>query len=67
MTPPTEMAGWMHLLKAALLVCIRVSGLFVFAPIFSSQALPGKVKSVFLVVLTVVLSPVAAALPGSHV
>jgi flagellar biosynthetic protein FliR len=64
---PTETIGWEHLLKAALLVCIRVSGLFVFAPVFSSQALPTKVKSVFLVVLTVVLAPAAAALPGSHV
>jgi flagellar biosynthesis protein FliR len=68
MLPPlTENAGWVHLLKAALLVCIRVSGLFVFAPIFSSQALPVKVKSIFLVVLTALLSPVAAALPGAHV
>jgi flagellar biosynthesis protein FliR len=64
---PTETRGWEHLLTAALLVCIRVSGLFVFAPVFSSQALPARVKSVFLVVLTVVLAPIAAALPGSHV
>jgi flagellar biosynthesis protein FliR len=64
---PTETGGWEHLLKAALLVCIRISGLFVFAPVFSSQALPARVKSVFLVVLTVVLAPIAAALPGSHV
>jgi flagellar biosynthetic protein FliR len=64
---PTETSGWERLLKAAMLVCIRLSGLFVFAPIFSSQALPAKVKTVFLVVLTVVLAPVAAALPGSHV
>jgi flagellar biosynthetic protein FliR len=62
-----ETTGWEHLLKAALLVCIRISGLFVFAPVFSSQALPTKVKSVFLAVLTVVLAPAAAALPGSHV
>jgi flagellar biosynthesis protein FliR len=67
MTLPTETSGWEHLLKAALLVCIRISGLFVFAPVFSSQALPARVKSVFLVVLTVVLAPIAAALPGSHV
>lgn len=60
-------AGWEHLLKAALLVCIRVSGLFVVAPIFSSQALPPKLKSVFLLVLTMVLAPVAAGLPGSHI
>lgn len=59
--------GWQHFLTAGLLVCIRVSGLFVFAPIYSSQALPTKVKSVFLIVLTLVLAPVAASLPGSHV
>ena len=64
---PSEVTGWERLLKAALLVCIRVSGLFVFAPVFSSQALPTKVKSVFLAVLTAVLAPVAAALPGSHI
>lgn len=63
----TMPAGWVHFLEAALLVCIRISGLFVFAPVFSSQALPAKVKSVFLVVLTVVVSPVAASLPGAQV
>jgi flagellar biosynthesis protein FliR len=62
-----DASGWEHFLSAGLLVCIRVSGLFIFAPIFSSQALPAKVKSVFLVVLTVVLAPLAAGLPGSHV
>ena len=62
-----ETTNWEYLLKAALLVCIRVSGLFVFAPVFSSQALPTKIKSIFLIVLTVVLAPTAAALPGSHV
>lgn len=62
-----DTSGWEHFLTAGLLVCIRVSGLFVFAPIFSSQALPAKVKSVFLIVLTLVLAPAAASLPGSHV
>jgi flagellar biosynthesis protein FliR len=64
---PIETAEWARFLRAALLVCIRTSGLFVFAPVFSSQALPTKVKSVFLIVLTAVLTPVAAALPGSRV
>jgi flagellar biosynthetic protein FliR len=64
---PTEAIGWERMLKAALLVCIRVSGLFVFAPIFSSQVLPAKIKSIFLVVLTAVLAPAAAALPGAHI
>jgi flagellar biosynthesis protein FliR len=66
-TPGNDSAGWQHLLTAALLVCIRISGLFVFAPIFSSQALPAKIKSVFLLVLTLVLAPVAAAFPGTHI
>jgi flagellar biosynthetic protein FliR len=63
----TTPGGWVNFLEAALLVCIRISGLFVFAPVFSSQALPAKVKSVLLVVLTAVVSPVAASLPGAHV
>ena len=66
MIPAIDPAGWERLLKAALLVSIRISGLFVFAPVFSSQALPPKVKSVFLLVLTVVLAPIAAAIPSSH-
>jgi flagellar biosynthetic protein FliR len=65
--PPSNLSAWSAFLTAALLVCIRLSGLFVFAPVFSSQALPGKVKSVFLLVLTAVLAPVAAALPGAQV
>ena len=64
---PTEAIGWERMLKSALLVSIRLSGLFVFAPIFSSQALPAKIKSIFLVVLTAVLAPAAAALPGAHI
>ncbi len=57
---------WAAFLTTALLVCIRVSGLFVFAPIFSSQALPVKVKATFLVALTALLTPLAAGLPGAH-
>lgn len=64
---PMNVPDWTAFLKAALLVCIRISGLFVFAPVFSSQALPGKVKSTFLLVLTAVLAPLAAGLPGARV
>ena len=67
MIPATDNADWGRLLEAAVLVCVRISGLFVFAPVFSSQALPPKVKSVFLLVLTLVLAPAAAGLPGSHI
>jgi flagellar biosynthesis protein FliR len=63
---PTQ-ADWSQFLKAALLICIRVSGLSVFAPVFASQALPVKIKAIFSLILTVVLVPLAASLPGSHV
>jgi flagellar biosynthesis protein FliR len=64
---PTEISDFPRFLKAVVLVCIRISGLFVVAPVFSSQALPAKAKAVFLLVLTAVLAPVAARLPGSDV
>jgi flagellar biosynthesis protein FliR len=66
-TLPIDIQDWSDFLKTALLVCIRLSGLFVFAPVFSSQALPAKVKSVFLLVLTVITAPLAAGLRGAHV
>lgn len=59
-------ADWAAFLTTALLVCIRVSGLFVFALVFSSQSLPIKVKATFLVALTGLLTPLAAALKGAH-
>ena len=58
--------SWAGLLTSALLVCIRLSGLFVFAPVFSSQALSVRVKSAMLIVLTLFIAPVAAALPAAH-
>lgn len=57
---------WPRMLASALLVCIRLSGLFVFAPVFSSQALPARLKSALLIVLTVTVAPIAAALPAAH-
>ena len=62
-----KQADWGQFLKAAVLICVRVGGLFIFAPVFSSQALPVKVKVVFSLILTAVLVPLAAYLPGSHV
>lgn len=57
---------WARFLTSALLVCIRLSGLFVFAPVFSSQALPARVKSTMLIVLTAVIAPIAVTLPAAH-
>ncbi len=58
--------GWPQLLSGMLLATVRISGLFVFAPVFSSQAIPAKVKATFLVVLAGMLTPAIAVLPGAH-
>jgi flagellar biosynthetic protein FliR len=58
---------WGQYLTAAALVAIRLSGLMVFAPIFSSQAIAMRVKAVFLIALSILLAPVVAAFPRAHV
>lgn len=57
---------WPHFLSGALLVAIRLSGLFTFAPVFSSQAIPVWIKAGLCLVLALLLAPVIAALPGSR-
>jgi flagellar biosynthetic protein FliR len=58
---------WAHYLAAAMLVAVRLSGLMVFAPIFSSQAIATRVKAVFLLAMSILLAPVVAAFPSAHV
>ena len=41
------MGRWTEFFSAMLLTLIRVSGIFVFAPFFSSSALPVRAKAVF--------------------
>ncbi|MGC9291461.1 MAG: flagellar biosynthetic protein FliR [Acidobacteriaceae bacterium] len=55
------MQDWGQYLTATVLVLVRISGLMVFAPIFSSQAIPRQVKIGFVLALTVLLAPIAAA------
>lgn len=57
--PPT----WPQYLSALVLVMLRVSGLMLFAPVFSSTAIPPQVKAVFTLAVTVCLAPVVAGLP----
>lgn len=57
---------WSRYLATVVLVAVRLSGLMVFAPVFSSQAIATRVKAVFLLALSVLLAPVAAALPSAH-
>jgi len=55
------MTQWSAFLTSAVLVLIRISGVMVFAPFFSSNAIPRMVKVAFVVVLTVLLTPIAAS------
>jgi len=61
------MAEWTRFLSAMLLTLMRVSGIFVFAPFFSSSAFPVRVKAVLAGAITFLLSPLVAALPNAHV
>lgn len=53
--------AWTNFLKTAVLLLIRVSGLMVFAPPFSSKAIPVRIKIALTVALTWVIVPLAAA------
>jgi flagellar biosynthesis protein FliR len=57
---------WENYLSAMVLVFVRLSGLMVFAPVFSSAAIPVQVRAVFLLALSILLAPVVAALPAAH-
>ena len=62
----TRAADWPQFLTAAVLVLIRVSGLMVFAPIFSSAAISPRVKAGFVIAVTVLLAPVVGTLPHAR-
>lgn len=57
---------WPGYLSAGVLVLVRLSGLMVFAPVFSSSAIPPQVKAGFTIAMTLLLAPVVAALPGAR-
>ena len=63
---PSGEMDWVHYLSAMVLVAVRLSGLMVFAPIFSSGGISTQVKAVFLLALSVLLAPVVAAFPSAH-
>lgn len=54
--PPNP--DWSHFLSAMVLVMVRISGLMAFAPIFSSGAIPARVKAVFVLAVSFLLAPV---------
>lgn len=54
---------WSSFLSAMTLALIRVSGMVMFAPFFSSKALPVRVKAAFVLAVAYLLAPLVATLP----
>jgi flagellar biosynthetic protein FliR len=57
---------WPQYLTAAILVSVRLSGVMVFAPVFSSSAIAPRIKAGFVIAMTVLLAPVVATAPGAR-
>ena len=64
--PFATLHDWPHFLIAGVLVMVRLSGLFVFAPIFNSQGIPPRIKVGLVFALTILLAPGVAAVPGAN-
>jgi flagellar biosynthetic protein FliR len=62
-----QIADWPSFLAAGVLVMVRLSGLMVFAPIFSSAAIAPRIKAGFVIAMTVLLAPVVGTLPHARV
>jgi flagellar biosynthetic protein FliR len=60
------MPQWSTFLSAMTLTLVRVSAMVFFAPFFSSNALPMRAKSVFVLAVSILLAPLVAELPGAH-
>ena len=61
------MEDWPQYLTAAMLVLVRLSGLMVFAPLFSSAAIAPRIKAGFVIAMTVLLVPAVASIPNARV
>jgi flagellar biosynthesis protein FliR len=57
---------WPQYLAAAVLVMVRLSGLMVFAPVFSSPAIAPRIKAGFVFAMTIFLAPAITAVPGAR-
>ncbi len=60
-----EQPGLERLLTAGLLLILRFGSAIVTMPVFSSRAVPARVKAILVLALAVVLTPVASVIPGS--
>jgi len=61
------MTDWEQTLEAMTLVVVRISGLMVFAPVFSSEAIPMRIKAGFVLAVSFLIAPVVAGFPRAHV
>lgn len=57
---------WQQYLSAGVLVLVRLSGLMVFAPLFSSAAIAPRIKAAFVIAMTALLAPVVGVVPNAH-
>jgi len=60
------LTDWTTFLSAMTLALVRVSGMVVFAPFFSSSALPMRTKAVLVLAIAFLLAPLVASLPNAH-
>ena len=60
------MNDWGTFLNAMTLAMVRVSGVVLFAPFFSSTALGARTRAVFVLAVAYLLSPVVAGLPNAR-
>jgi flagellar biosynthesis protein FliR len=60
------LADWSTFLSAMVLALVRVSGMLVFAPFFSSTALPMRAKAALVLTISYLLAPLVAGLPKAH-
>jgi len=61
-----RVTDWSTFLSAMTLTLVRVSGMLVFAPFFSSSALPMRAKAALAVTVAYLLAPLVAGLPNAH-
>jgi len=67
MNPAWTSEEWAGALSAMTLVLVRVSGLMVFAPVFSSPAIPMRIKAAFVLAVSFLLAPVVSGFPRARV
>ncbi len=65
--PHATAVEWSSFLSAMTLALVRVSGMVLFAPFFSSNALPARTKAVLVLAIAYLLAPLVATLPNAKV